>query len=148
LIITQVFYYGDDDVEGIFEALGNQIVGDELFQDALLGLEASDSDGLRIVIKERLKKFMSVDGGVSLALTKDRSGVWKAVDYDQIDLQTDEFKPLEVIRQDNDDKGGQSKYRFRMPTYTRNPDDLHDVKVSDGWYTSDWVREPNYWSGK
>ncbi len=97
--------------------------------------------------KPRGRNTFSLGREKTLPLVKDEDGSWRAADEREFESGHD-FMPLEVIRQDNADKSGWSKYRFRKPIYTPQADDMHDHPMADGWYTSHWQKEPNYWSSQ
>lgn len=136
-------YYGKDDVIGIFRAVAHEIFDDPETKQQLAG----DTVRPHAVIQTRAAEVTSVDREVSLPLVKDESGVWRVANNKEYG-NTKDFKPLEVLRQDNADKRGYGKYRFRQPTYTRTPDALHAKKVANEWYTSEWYQDPNYWSAQ
>lgn len=136
-------YYEKDDVDGIFTAVAHEIFDDPAAKHQL----ASDAAEAYSVIQMRATEVTSIDREVSLPLLKDESGNWRVVGNQEYDNIAD-FKPLEVLRQDNTDKAGYGKYRFRQPIYTRSPDAMHAKEVGDGWYTSEWYQDPNYWSAQ
>jgi hypothetical protein len=129
-------YYAQDDVQGIFSTVARKVFED----DQQTGHVSSTFHE----VNQRASKVTSVDHEQPLSLIKDDDTGWRLAGS-EYDAQ-DDFAPLEVIRQDNADKRGWGKYRFRQPMYTRQPDEVHTKQVEEGWYTSDWYKEPNYWS--
>jgi len=138
-------YYERDEVEDIFKVISGLVVEGEP-EDEATGIESGDSQNTGKAIKNRVRELMSISSGQSIALVKDEDGAWKAIDYEY--NKSEDFTPLEVTRQDNDDKGGKNKYRFRKPIYTRSQSSTHSKQVAEGWYTSEWHDEPSYWSGE
>lgn len=136
-------YYEKDDVAGVFTAIAHELFDDPTVKQQLGG----DTVRPKKVIQARAEEVTSINAERSLPLIKDESGQWRTVG-DQEYSGVDDFKPLEVLRQDNADKGGYNKYRFRQPTYTRTPDTIHAKQTREGWYTSDWYQDPNYWSAQ
>lgn len=139
-------YFSRDEAPEIFLAVTNHVVGDKSFKQR--AEDATDSKEIRTLnrlVKSRLVETMSVENEITIPLVKGNDGHWRVVDENELNSGAD-FRPLEVIRQDNDDKGGWNKYRFRQPIYTRTKDETHTHEVAEGWYTSEWYTEPNYWS--
>ncbi|TXG78131.1 hypothetical protein E6P97_00325 [Patescibacteria group bacterium] len=141
-------YYGAADVPGIFLAVANDVVDDELFQQDMGTVTTGrDAIGLSGALRSCLKRKMSIDSETVLALVKAEDGQWVALEKADVG-EPDKISPLEVIRQDNDDKEGWNKYRFRQPVYVRSKDEAHPREVADGWYASEWHMDPNYWSAE
>jgi hypothetical protein len=134
-------YYSDADVEGIFRAVAQGFFANENTQHRLQDQPSLLGD----IVTDRASEVSSVGKEVALAVIKNESGEWVTVGAQQYN-QTKDFTPLEVMRQDNVDKAGWNKYRIRAPKYTRHSDDMYNKPVGDGWYTSEWYKDPNYWS--
>lgn len=139
-------YYASEDVESLFGAIAHGIFDDEPTKKQLSDIDPTDTQALRDVIEARFKAVSSVNKETALALVRSE-GEWKVADAREYS-QAEDFVPLEALRQDNADKSGWSKYRFRAPTYTRQRTDAHHKEVADGWYASEWHEEPNYWSAQ
>lgn len=139
-------YYPDAEVSEIFLVVANEIVNDELLQQEIQTI-SGDAVELNRILRSCMVRKMSVDTETALALFRGEDGHWAVLDTVDIGERSD-INPLEVIRQDNDDKGGWNKYRFRQPVYVRSKDEAHPREAADGWYTSEWYAEPNYWSAE
>jgi hypothetical protein len=92
-----------------------------------------------------MKSLMSMSNGQSLALVRAADGGWQVLDTSDVSGEG-ELLPLEVTRQDNDDKGGKYKYRFRKPTYSRIQSAKQQKRAQDGFFTTEWYEEPSYWA--
>lgn len=133
-------YYAEEDVADIF-----RVVAEEIFDEDTKKQLSEGDVALTEMIDARTKAVSSVDSETALPLVKNEAGAWKVADAQEYG-QADSFTALEVLRQDNADKVGWNKYRFRTSTYTRRQDTLHTKQVAEDWYTSEWYKEPNYWS--
>lgn len=139
-------YYEADDVIELFEVIAGSLVKNPDTQEKLrLASESGNVKDFDSAFKDRVEQSFSLDRNVTMAVIKDEEGEWRVVDEREYGSNED-FAPLEIIRQDNADKAGDKKYRFRSTAYTRHQDELHDKEVADGWYTSDWIDEPTYWA--
>lgn len=136
-------YYSKDDIKGIFGAVARGI-----FDEVETKRQVEDGgQPLDSILDSRVETVTSLNHETSLPLVKDKSGAWRVADAREYE-QGEDFTPLEVLRVDNVDKGGWNKYRFRAPTYTHTPNAEYSKQVADGWYTSEWYQDPNYWSAQ
>jgi len=138
-------YYEANEVGDIFTTISDYVIASKHYRQELASLDDQNVQAVGQIIRAQLSDLMSIDGDRSLALIKSGDGSWETVGPDQYDA-ADDFSPLEITRQDNDDKAGKNKYRFRSPIYTRNRDIRHQKQVGDGWYTSEWHEDPSFWS--
>lgn len=140
-------YYSSDEVDQLFEVMANHILDDDSLKDKLQQATVAGSTAeMDKAFKDRITGLVSLDREQSLAVVNSETG-WRVADGREYDGLQD-FSPLEIIRQDNPDKSGWNKYRFRQADYTRQQDELHSQQVADGWFASNWIDQPNYWSGR
>lgn len=141
-------YYSAEDTADLFTVIaGHMLEGDELRQRLQQATETGNVHDMDMAVRQRVGEVSSIDHAVSLAVVKDESGQWRVADEREFTGKSD-FEPLQIIRQDNPDKGGWNKFRVRQSAYTRTKDELHTQQVGDGWFASDWIEEPNYWAAQ
>ena len=90
-------------------------------------------------VEPLIRDVCSLSAGTPLAFVKSPQGQWSYLDKPS--QLGEAVSVLELIRQDNEDKCGEKKYRVRQTDYTA-------VTASETlrWESSSWAEAPSYWA--
>lgn len=140
-------YYQTEDITPLFGVLASYLLANDRFISQIRSI-ATEPMAIRDLVNQQCREYSSVVYETALPLVKKEDGSWLVAEPDFFkNVQQDAISVLEVMRQDNQDKSGSNKYRFRQAEYVRNQDQEHPKGTRFSWSTTHWYDEPNFWAG-
>jgi hypothetical protein len=121
-------YYSELDVPALFQTIASTYFGGDQLQARLLAIPQGDTTKIVQVLDAQEKQFASIKDKKSTCLRRRDETQWEIVDASSLIDHNEASNVIEMTRQDNPDKHGWNKYRFREGN------------------TLPWEQEPNYWS--